>query len=808
MALPERFRPTTTPFTDPAQVLVGPTWRITVLTERLLRLEWSDDGQFEDRATQVVWNRDLPAVPYEVSHDGDALQLSTRGLQLSWDGRRFSPGGLQVRQPGVRDWRSVWHYGDPETVQEREAGWHVGNLGGTARTLDEADGAVPLEKGLVSAFGFATLDDSGSLALDDDGWPTPRTGDVDLYLFVHGHDAPAALRDLYALTGPTPLLPRWALGNWWSRYHPYTSGEYVALMDRFADEGLPFSVAVIDMDWHWVAVEERHGSGWTGFSWNTDLIGDPEAFLAALHARGLTVSLNLHPADGVRSFEDAYPRLAERLGLDPGAGDPIPFDVANPDFMEAYFDEVLHPLEAQGVDFWWVDWQQGGASSIPGLDPLWLLNHLHFLDSGRDGRRPITFSRYAGPGSHRYPIGFSGDTVTTWESLHFQPWFTATAANIGYGWWSHDIGGHMFGERDDEMVARWFQLGTWSPINRLHSTSSPFQGKEPWKFGAEAREAMTDALRLRHRLVPWLHTMNERAHRAGEPLVRPVYHADPRPESVLHGSGAFLFGAGLLVAPLTTPADRRTRRAAVTTWLPAGTWHDWYSGLRYTGGRFVTFRRPLETYPVLARSGTIVPLVDGDDLSVANPAALHVRVFAGADGEFVLYEDDDAGEPTTCRTRLSWNQADGLFTIDPVVGDASVLPAVRRWRVSVTGLAPSDTGAASEASTTYDHATGTLTVDLGVVDPARGASFDFALLPTASDQRLDERLFAAVNDLQVSYIDKHALWGFLEANPGRVARVAGLASLPIADDIKDVVGELLLADLAAEASSTSAEPGP
>ncbi len=795
MALPERFRPTTTPFTDPAQVLVGPTWRITVLTERLLRLEWSDDGQFEDRATQVVWNRDLPAVPYEVSHDGDALQLSTRGLQLSWDGRRFSPGGLQVRQPGVRDWRSVWHYGDPETVQEREAGWHVGNLGGTARTLDEADGAVPLEKGLVSAFGFATLDDSGSLALDDVGWPTPREGEVDLYLFVHGYDAPAALRDFHALTGPTPLLPRWALGNWWSRYHPYTSGEYVALMDRFADEGLPFSVAVIDMDWHWVDIDPRHGSGWTGFSWNTDLIGDPEAFLAALHARGLTVSLNLHPADGVRSFEDAYPRLAERLGLDPGAGDPIPFDVANPDFMEAYFDEVLHPLEAQGVDFWWVDWQQGGASSIPGLDPLWLLNHLHFLDAGRDGRRPITFSRYAGPGSHRYPIGFSGDTVTTWESLDFQPWFTATAANIGYGWWSHDIGGHMFGERDDEMVARWVQLGTWSPINRLHSTSSPFQGKEPWNFGVEAREAMTDALRLRHRLVPWLHTMNERAHRAGEPLVRPVYHADPRPESVLHGSGAFLFGAGLLVAPLTTPADRRTRRAAVTTWLPAGTWHDWYSGLRYTGGRFVTFRRPLETYPVLARSGTIVPLVDGDDLSVANPAALHVRVFAGADGEFVLYEDDDAGEPTTCRTRLSWNQADGLFTIDPVVGDASVIPGERRWRVSVTGLAPSDTGAAVDAGASYDHATGTITVDLGVVDPAEGASFDFALLPTASDPRIDERLFVLVNDLQVGYIDKHVLWGFLQANPETLARVAGLPALPIADDIKDVVLEVLLAEV-------------
>ena len=135
------------------------------------------------------------------------------------------------------------------------------------------------------------------------------------------------------------------------------------------------------------------------------------------------------------------------------------FDIADPDFLLAYLEEIHHPLEAEGVDFWWLDWQQGSHTAMPGLNPLWMLNHYHFLDSGRDGKRPITFSRYAGPGSHRYPVGFSGDTVTSWASLDFQPYFTATAANLGYGWWSHDIGGHMFGVRDDELVTRWFQLG-------------------------------------------------------------------------------------------------------------------------------------------------------------------------------------------------------------------------------------------------------------------------------------------------------------------------------------------------------------
>ena len=206
----------------------------------------------------------------------------------------------------------------------------------------------------------------------------------------------------------------------------------------------------------------------------------------------------MHPRDGIRAFEEPYAKAAATVGVDAEAQEPVEFDLTNPRFVRAYFD-MHHDLETEGVDFWWLDWQQGGVTRQPGLDPLWVLNHLHYLDSGRDGRWPLTFSRFAGPGSQRYPVGFSGDTVVTWKSLKFQPYFTATASNIGYGWWSHDIGGHMFGYRDEELEARWYQLGVFSPINRLHSTCSPFSGKEPWNFHEPVRSAMVDVLRLRQR---------------------------------------------------------------------------------------------------------------------------------------------------------------------------------------------------------------------------------------------------------------------------------------------------------------------
>ncbi len=577
----QHFRLDTHPIADPANVLVGEHYRITLLDAGLVRLEYDESGTFEDRASQTVVDRAFPATDFEVTETDDRLEVHTERLHLIYDKGPFTTHGLSVQaKGGYHSNDSVWRYGQ-----------NTPNLGGTARTLDDVDGAIPLEDGVLSFNGVSLVDDSRTVLLEPDGWIAPRRpGTLDLYVFSYGRDYRAALQALYRLTGPTPVLPRYALGNWWSRYHPYTADEYVELMDRFRDEGVPLSVAVIDMDWHQVEIDPRYGSGWTGYTWNTDLFPDPARFLADLHERGLATSLNVHPAEGVHAHETAYPSIAKRMGIDPSTELPVNFDPTDPDFMEAYLEELHHPLEDEGVDFWWLDWQQGGVTKVPGLDPLWLLNHFHYLDSGRDGRRPLTFSRYAGIGSHRYPIGFSGDTHITWESLDFQPFFTATASNAGYGWWSHDIGGHFKGYLDDELATRWVQLGVFSPVNRLHSGFNPFNTKEPWRFSAASETVMKDFLRLRHRLLPYLATMNLRAHAEGEPIVQPMYYDHPDDGAAYTVPNQFMFGSELLVAPITSPGgpghrarpgqglaarghlDRRVHRADLHRWpdgLPA-----------------------------------------------------------------------------------------------------------------------------------------------------------------------------------------------------------------------------------------------
>lgn len=795
------------PVADPRAVVQGDHYRITVLTDGLVRLEHSPDGVFEDRASTFALTRELPVPQYRVVEDDAHLEIVTSRFRLNYDKGPFTKSGLSLAVQGgvssyhslslatqgwASSYHSVWRYG-----QEPD------DLRGTSRTLDEADGAVPLEPGVVSRSGFAVIDDGNSFVFDDQGWVTADSvGRTDLYVFAYGHDHQEALKAFYAVSGPTPVLPRFALGNWWSRFHRYTTKSYTELMTRFRREGIPFSVSVVDMDWHLVNVDPVHGSGWTGYTWNRDLFPDPEEFLAWLHDNGLRVTLNVHPADGVRSFEEAYPAMTAALSRDASLGDPIAFDVTDREFLAEYFDVLHRGLEEQGVDFWWLDWQSGPNSRVAGVDPLWMLNHFHYLDNARDGRRPLTFSRYAGPGSHRYPVGFSGDTVISWASLAFQPRFTATATNIGYGWWSHDIGGHFFGSKDNELATRWLQLGTFSPILRLHSGNNPFITKEPWTFPRDVREVMTTFLRLRHRLVPYLHTMNHRAATDGLPLVLPMYYRWPETDEAYAAPDQYQFGTELVVAPITEPVDRRTGLGRVKAWLPEGTWVDVLSDLVYDGGRETYLHRDLTTIPVLAPGGAIVPLDAASlpDNEPANPAALELLVVVGSDGRFELLEDDDTVHGDLARTLITFTQSSGAVVVHPLRGPATVVPAVRNWTVTLpalhSGITPAATVAGALARARVDRTGSRVSITVDEVPTSAVLEIDLGPDPQLCGNDVPSRLFALLDRAQIEYAIKERVLAIATSNHPLPVRLSHLQALDLEPALVLAVSELLLARVA------------
>ena len=220
----------------------GAQHRFTILADGLIRYEWADDGVFEDRASTFAICRDLPVPKFRALYTEYGLEIITDRLHLHYDKKPFTPSGFSVQVRGnVGNHGTLWRYG---MFEHQPA-----NLGGTARTLDEADGRIPLGSGIVSRRGFAAIDDTKTMLFEKDGWVAGRRSGTreDGYLFIYGHDYKAAIKAFYTVSGSQPLLPRWALGNWWSRYYQYTTDSYMALLDRFRDEGLPFSVAVLDM---------------------------------------------------------------------------------------------------------------------------------------------------------------------------------------------------------------------------------------------------------------------------------------------------------------------------------------------------------------------------------------------------------------------------------------------------------------------------------------------------------------------------------------------------------------------------------
>ncbi len=559
------------PVADPKAVVRAGNARFTILTPQLIRMEWAADGKFEDHASLVFLNRRLPVPNFGADRDNlGAVSIKTESLDLTYTGHgKFTAENLTITFM-LNGKKVTWHPGMPDT----------GNLMGTTRTLDGALGDKtkdPIEPGLLSRDGWTLVDDSSRPLFDSadfsfvngEGSPWPwvmqrPAGDrQDWYFFGYGHDYKQALGDYTLIAGRIPLPPRFAFGAWWSRYWAYSDQELDDLVRGFRQNDVPLDVLVIDMDWHLTfgpsgagekpKDQSGHTMGWSGYTWNNLLFPDPAQFLKHIHEEGLKATLNLHPASGVQPWEDAYPAMARAMGIDPATKRYVPFDITNKKFATNYLNLLHHPLEKQGIDFWWLDWQQEDDTKTPGVNPTWWLNYVHFSDQAREGKRPLLFHRWGGLGNHRYQIGFSGDTISVWESLAFQPWFTATAANVGYAYWSHDIGGHMPGAVGPELYTRWLQFGAFSPILRTHTTKNPDAERRIWAYPEPYSDIMRGVYHLRYAVLPYIYTEGRRTYDTGVAFLHPLYYDWPEAPEAYSNKEEYVFGVNMIVSPVVAP---------------------------------------------------------------------------------------------------------------------------------------------------------------------------------------------------------------------------------------------------------------
>ena len=544
----------------------------------------------------------------------------------------------------------------------------------------------------------------------------------DVYVFAHGLDFKAALRDLSLVGGAQPVPPRYALGAWYSRWWPMSDWESVKLLREFDDFGVPADVLITDMDWHHTCYRATYGSEgekhmdasdnwpcWSGFTWDRKYFPQPEAFLSECKARGVHNGLNLHFQSGLLKGEDSWEPFRAAMGL-PESATFSRFAPLNKSYSSHFHSHVLAPLErqvlihptphahamqannqsamltppslsfcclpwalSQGVDFWWLDWQQGeglfAGTDTPEANPTWWLNYVYATQpDGRAAevaatdastavaaaaasasasppprrRRRLIMHRYGGLGNQRYPIGFSGDVMSSWASLRFQPHFTASAANVNFGYWSHDIGG-FYEPVAPELYVRWVQFGALSPIFRAHGFRRPDIVKRFWHFAPGFFAPMRAALRLRLELLPHLYTAARAAHLHGTSPLRPLYHEWPTLDAAYAHDGEYLLGAdaSLVVAPVTSrlgdangganggasvggsggkavdlwadgtagappplSADAPLARAAL--WVPPGAWVQRHTGLLLRGPAALTQHVAIDEVPMLHATGAVL----------------------------------------------------------------------------------------------------------------------------------------------------------------------------------------------------------
>ena len=626
---------TPTPKANP--MIIDGILRLSIIDEGCVRLE---RGTFHDEETMFGQKREMDFFDFEIEDKDDQILVKTKSIIFFVD-RNHPEGAMPdhnfgVHMPGIVVWRPS--YGKPK----------LHNLGGSTGTLDSKWESFELDDGLMTREGWFLYDDTGKpLVVDGEAKVRDvKEGDMDVYFFCYGKDYQKGLRELCDVSGKIPMPPRFTFGSWYSRWYSYTSDDYRNLVREYEEKGYPLDVLVWDMEWHdRKATKGFWGDrGWTGWTWNRDLLPDAEALLKEMRDKGLHIALNVHPADGIRDHEWCYEDFMKALGESTEGGRIIPFQAGNKKYMDAYFKYAHEPLEKEGVDVWWVDWQQDSlypyVSGVPGLKHWTWLNRLYYEHTDKPDQRGLSFARWGGLGDQKYPIEFSGDTGCCWPMLAFEIAMNSCSANAGCCYWSHDMGGH-YGRRDPELYARWLQFGATTASFRLHSTYDKNLDRRPWLWG-EFEPSLKKSYELRSQLLPYIYTGAHKLYEECLPFMRPLYYDFPNDENSYINPQEYLLGEHMLSAPITQPGRGSDWLASQVVYFPSDGWADYFTGESYDKGYALVARGIMEM-PLFVKKGTPLPLGRMGNRMADLPETVDIVIFptdGDGEGSFSLYEDD------------------------------------------------------------------------------------------------------------------------------------------------------------------------
>ncbi len=648
-------------------IFMGKNYRITILTERLIRLEYNKNGQFFDDLTEQVIKRKFPLPDFKVNQDARKLEIETKYFRLKYMKEKpFEGYNLEVF---LQNASSSW------TPNNKE----VRNFKTTAQGFIK--GRLSYEKGLYSVDGFATLDDSKSNIITPENLiiqnNKPR---YDTYLFMYRRDFGLCLRDYFLLTGYPPLLPKYAFGIWWNKSGAYSFKMIADLLEKFKKAKVPLSVILLDENWH-IKDENNPFKFKTGFTFNRKLFPDPSFLINYLKNENIHLGLQIDPSEGIMPHEDAYDTIARNINLMEKVT--IPFNVYDRLILTNYFTYLIEPLKNIGVDFFWLDYTRPTS-----IEAKRALIRYQYLNDNKEKRSPL-ISENMSFASHNYGIFHSGKNWVSWDTLNELPFYNALAANKGLSWWSHDIGGYEQGIEEAELYVRYVQFACFSPIFRFASKAGRYYKREPWLWDVKTRSIVKDYTQLRYRFIPYLYSENYKYHKTGLPLIQPIFYSHPEIYDEPKYKNEYHFGSELFICPITSRKDFIMNRTIHHIFLPEGMWYDFKTGKKFPGNkRYVTFFKD-QDYPVFAKKGSIIVLQDLkdtlNDLSI--PKSLEIHIFPGQSNIYKLFEDDGISynykEGKYIITNIDYNYLQNNYTliIRPIEGENGIIPDKRNYKI-------------------------------------------------------------------------------------------------------------------------------
>lgn len=649
----------------------GNKYRITVLSDVLLRFEYSETGKFNDYPTIFAINRSFAKKPvFTVKQDEKYINITNDYFILEYSKEKPYAASKLVPDSNLRitlkGTDKLWYFGNPE----------VKNLKGSAYSFDNKSN-INLSKGLYNLDGFASIDDTMSPVFISDGTIKKNPSDaLDVYVFIYKNDFQKALDSYFELTGKPSFIPRYALGVCWNKNEDYTEAELKDIISNFNKINIPLSSILLGSKWNL----NKEGKTLSNYKFDNEKYKNLEQTINDIHQKNVFLGLTINPQSGITPYDSGYQSLKTKLNITKDGI--IPINVYNTAILETFLNETLANLN---IDFIKID-----EITEDKTKTFMLMHYIYKSLSKTAERRGLILSRNPGIASHRYPALYSGNTKVSWKTLKYLPYFNITSSNLGLSYYSHDIGGYEGGVEDSELYTRYVQFGTYSPVFRFSSKEGRYYKREPWKWDIFTESIVKDYIRIRHRLIPYIYSEMYKYSKDGINLIKPLYLDYEKILDEPLYKNEYHFGKELFVCPITEPKDKVMNRVVHRMYLPEGTWYDFKTGKKFPGGkRYVTFYKD-EDYPVYAKSGAIVPMaiLDENNLnSVKPPEKMEIQVFPGVSNNYDLYEDDGVTnlykEGYYIVTNIDYNYRKNNYTLilRPTQGKTGIIPDKRDYKI-------------------------------------------------------------------------------------------------------------------------------